>query len=507
MKKLKQIGSLVLALMLAVALSCPAFAAGNYTITIANAAAGHIYEAYQIFTGDLSEGTLSNIEWGNGINDAGKATLGDAAEKAKTIGTSEQAAAFAKEVAQYLVNPVPSAEANGQYTISGLNAGYYLVKDKDNTLSDQDDFYTAYIMEVVKNVDVTPKGDKPSLDKQIKHNDTNTWGVVGDNQIGDTVEFRTITTVPNTEGYTTYSYVIYDTMSAGLTSNVKSAADVEIKVNDTGDALPADYYSITANGNSFELTVDVIKAVADGKMTAGDSLYTYYSGVLNKDALIYDNGNQNNTAHLEYSNNPNDTSEKGKTPEKKVYDWTFKMGINKVDGEGNALTEAKFVLSKSGSLKIADMACDENGVPTVNDNLIALIDNADGTYTVAPADYDGATTYVITAGSVVIKGLDDSTDYYLYETKAPNGYNLLKDAVKFNITAAYSEDGSAMADGQPTVTVGTSAASTTLSTNVVNNAGSQLPTTGGMGTTVLYVVGGALVVCAGVALVAKKRMQ
>lgn len=71
------------------------------------------------------------------------------------------------------------------------------------------------------------------MDKQIKHNETSNWGVVGDNQIGDTVEFRTITTVPDTEGYTTYNYVIHDTMSIGLTSNVKAVADVTVKVNDS----------------------------------------------------------------------------------------------------------------------------------------------------------------------------------------------------------------------------------------------------------------------------------
>ena len=240
-------------------------------------------------------------------------------------------------------------------------------------------------------------------------------------------------------------------------------------------------------------------------MTAGDKLYTYYSGVLNESAKIYNEGNQNNAAYLEYSNNPNDISDKGKTPEKKVYDWTFKMGINKVDEKGGALTGAKFVLSKNGTLKVADMKCNDDGVPSTTTNLIGLV-KVDGGYRIATSkDNPSTIIYVIETGNVTIKGLDDATDYYLYETKAPDGYNLLSKTVEFKISAEYNVAG----DTYTTVTVSVDGgnANQTLSTNVINKSGSTLPTTGGMGTTVLYVVGGALVVCAGVALVAKKRMQ
>ena len=518
MKALKKSLALLLALMLTLALGTTAFAEGEtYTITINNESAGHTYEAYQIFAGDLSTKTvgeetqkvLSNIVWGDGITEAGKTALGDAAEKAKTITTSEQAAAFAKEVAPYLTNPTTSgAQADNKYTISGLAAGYYLVKDKNNTLDTKDDFYTAYIMQVVGNVTAQPKGDKPELKKEIKHNEKGTWEVVGDNQIGDTVEFRTVTTIPDTTGYTEYDYIIHDTMSAGLTSNVKSAADVKILVNDKGDALSTDYYTVTANDNSFDLKIDVLKAIAEGKMQSKDSLYTYYSGVLNEDAKVYDEGSQDNEAYLEYSNNPNDTKGKGQTEKSKVYDWTFKMSVNKVDEAEKPLTGAKFVLSKNGTLNVADMKCDENGVPTVTGNLIGLVKVEDGVYRIA-TDKDAANTivYAMEAGNPVIKGLDDNTDYYLYETKAPTGYNLLDGPVQFKITADYTTDGSALLEGYPTVKVGTSEASTNLSTNVINKEGSVLPSTGGMGTTLFYILGGLLVVGAGVVLITRKRMS
>lgn len=510
MNKLRKLTCLLLALMMVFAMTATASAADAYTITITNEKTGHTYEAYQVFAGDLAEKNgdkiLSNIVWGSGVTEAGKTALGNAADKAASLKTEAEAKAFAKEVAPYLQTPTVSTEGTGNYTISGLSAGYYLVKDKDNTLSNQDDFYTAYIMQVVGNVNAAPKGDKPTLDKQIKHNDDGSWDVVGDNQIGDTVEFRTISTVPDTAGYETYTYWICDTMSAGLTSNVKSAADVTIKVNDNGDkVLDANYYTVNANGNTFTIDVDILKAVKDGVLTNNDKLYAYYTGVLNENAKVYDDGKQDNAAHLEYSNNPNGDG-KGKSPDKKVYDWTFKMGINKVDKGGNALTGAKFVLSKSGTIKVTDLACDDNGVPTVTTGLIGLVKTVDGAYRIALAG-DTDIVYAIEAGNPVIKGLDDSVNYYLYETKSPAGYNLLSEPVSFRIAAEYKTDGSALSAGNPTVTIGNGEPSTTLSTDVVNKSGSTLPETGGMGTTLFYVLGGVLVLAAVVLLVTKKRMR
>ena len=511
MKTMKKLASLLLALVMALALAVPAFAAGEtYSITIANAAENHVYEAYQIFAGDLSTNAddkkvLSNIIWGSGVSDAGKTALGDAAAKAEGIKTEADAKDFAQKIAHYLTNPTTSAaQTDGKYVISGLAAGYYLVKDKDNSLANKDDFYTAYIMRVVDNVEAAPKGDKPTLNKKIKHNDGETWGVVGDNQIGDTVEFRTISTVPDTSNYTSYTYIIRDTMSNGLTSNVKSAADVTIKVKDT-DVLSTDYYTVSASGNTFTVTIDIIKAVADGKMAKSDELYTYYTGVLNSNAEVK-SANNTNEAKLEYSNNPNNSEDKATTPPSKVYDWTFKMKINKVDENNKALTGAKFVLSKSGNLNVADLECGEDGVPTVTTDLIGLVKIQDG-YRIATAnDTAENITYVIEAGAVTIKGLDDATDYYLYETKAPVGYNQLKVPVKFTITAAYNADGSQLASDSPTVSINDGAASTNLSTNIKNKAGSTLPSTGGIGTTIFYVVGSVLVIGAAVVLITRKRM-
>ena len=503
MKYMKKLMALLAALTLALAMAVPAFAettTTTYTITINNGTG--TYAAYQIFKGDLHEGTLSNIQWGDNVTSAGQTALGNAADKAKELTNTEKAKAFAVEVAPYLGGTARTVKVdnNGTGTITDLAAGYYLIK---NTAVETGEVFTDYILRVVENVSVTPKSDKPTLDKQIKHNETGEWGVVGDNQIGDTVEFRTITTVPNVSGYSKYEYVIHDEMSAGLTSNVKTKDDVTIKVNDATD-LDKKYYTVTVVGtNKFTVTIDVLQAIQDGEMSAGNELYTYYTGILNENAAVYDVGKQDNKAYLEYSNNPHDESSKTQTPEKVVYDWTFKMEVNKVDGADNKdLAGAKFVLSKTNGLNLGTI--DDDGTPSITNDLIKLIDNGNGSYTVAPAGYAGNVVNVMTAGKITIKGLDDAAEYYLYETKAPAGYNRLTDAVKFEITATYNDAG----DHYENVTAKVNdVAQPGVSVKVENNKGASLPSTGGIGTTLFYVIGGGLMAVAAVLLVEKKRMN
>lgn len=499
MKKVKRMLALLAAFALVLAMAVPAFADEvKYKITIKNSVG--TYEAYQIFKGDLAGNVLSNIEWGTGVTAEGKAAFGTmtAAEVAKTLGNETAAKAFATEISKYL----GTAAGKGTDEITGLSAGYYLIK---NESVNPNEAYTDFILQVVKNVDITPKGQKPTLDKQIKHNESGQWGDVGDNQIGDTVEFRTITTVPNTTGYTKYDYTIYDEMSTGLTSNVKDASGITIKINN-GVELESRYYTVTVDSvdaNKFSVKVDILKAITDGKIEAGNSLYTYYSGVLNKDAKVYDEGKQQNTAYLQYSNNPHDDTSKSETPKVTVYDWTFKMNVQKIDGadKEKELKDAKFVLSKFGTVDLGTIS--EDGTPAETGNLIKLVYDSANTYRVATAS-DKNTTYVMTAGNITIKGLDDAEDYYLYETKAPAGYNRLTEPVKFKINATYTS-----ADSRPDVLtkVGDEAAVTGLKVSVENNAGTTLPSTGGMGTTVFYVVGGGLMAVAVVLLVTKKRME
>ena len=127
------------------------------------------------------------------------------------------------------------------------------------------------------------------------------------------------------------------------------------------------YYTVTVdekNANKFTVTVDVLKAIQDNKMYTGNKLYTYYTGILNENAKVYKDGKQENKAYLEYSNNPHNNTTTNKTPEKVVYDWTFKMEINKIDGESNApLSDAKFVLSKNKSCSLGTIG--DDGTPSI----------------------------------------------------------------------------------------------------------------------------------------------
>ena len=538
-KAMKKLMAALLAVAMVCAMAIPAFAAGGTTaaaatgtntLTIHGTTEGHTYEAYQVFKGTLnSSDVLSDIQWGDGVDGdgilkdtglpsslSGLSSAATLAAKLEGLGDgSDDVNTFAKVVSKYIKGTAKhiSSASGKTYTISNLPDGYYFIKDATDNMPDGAT-YSRYMLNIVKSMEINAKDTSVTLDKQIYHNDTESWGVVGDNQIGDTVEFRTITTVPDTTGYTDYTYEIHDTMSTELTSNVKDASDITIKVGDalTSPVLASTYYTVTASGNTFTVSVKIIDAVNAGVLHANDKLYTYYTGVLNETAKVYPNGPQDNEAHLVYSNNPT-AGGTGKTPEKKVYDWTFKVDVTKVDGTDHNKTLKGAVFALTGTSGVT-LNPDANGDLTDADKskLIKLIANADGSYTVAPKDYTGTVTYTMTTpdnGQISIKGLDDNAEYYLHETKAPDGYNTLTEPVKFKVNKldnnAYGNDGLTIS-ATPTVKFNDTD-STSLAFNVKNNRGTTLPGTGGIGTTIFYVVGGGLMVAAGVLLITKKRME
>ena len=528
MNKTNKLLSLLLVLTIVFSLSVTVLAADTtYTITVdgSGTVADHTFEAYQIFKGDLhapatGEGgntskILSNIVWGTGVNTAAAdfttAFPVSAAETAELLTTVAQAQDFAKKIAPFLSGThtdCSTKDGSGNYQISGLPAGYYLVKDKDNSLTDQNDFYTAYLMKVVADVTASPKGSKPTLKKELRDKKDAQWDPLQAGfQIGDQIEFRLIASVPDIGyGYNAYSYTITDTMSSGLTSNVKAETDVTIKVNDNVD-LSNTYYTVTATGNTFNVTVDIKAAMDAGEIAATNALYVYYTAELNDTTKYFQTGWETNKAFLTYPNNPNSEST-GKTPEAEVKVVTFPTSISKIDGKTNApLTGAKFVLSTDPSLKIADLNLNENFEPQTTDKLIALHStNATAPYLVASPEMIAAKdhiTYVIEAGDTTIAGLGEKS-YYLYEIKAPSGYNLLPEATKFTLHLRAADISTAQ--GMPYLTLGESTVEHPLALTIANNAGATLPETGGIGTTLFYVIGALLVVGAGVLLVTKKRM-
>ncbi|MGM9579318.1 MAG: isopeptide-forming domain-containing fimbrial protein [Evtepia sp.] len=485
MKYFKKIASLVLALALALVLAVPAMAANTYSITINNSATGHTYEAYQIFTGDLATNeagnkVLSNIVWGSGISEAGKTALGDAATKAETLKTEADAKAFAKEVAPYLTTAAGSANTvtDGKYVISGLAAGYYLVKDKDGSVTGEGDAYTEYIIKVVGNVTADPKSDVPEVEKKVKDTNDSTgetsgWQDSADYDIGDSVPFQlTATLADNVSAYTTYKIVFHDTLSAGLTYN----NDAKVTFNGTD---VTSYFTITETNGTLTITCDNVKAFS---ATNSSVITVEYTATLDDDAVLGSVGNPNEV-YLEYSNNPNKSeagnNETGNTPKDVVVVFSYKVIVNKVDSDNEPLTGAEFTLEKYNK-------------ETDKWETITVVKNDEGT-------------------TFTFSGLDDG-NYRLTETKTPAGYNTI-DPIEFTVTAGHDvlSDNPALTSLSGNVTTGeiTFTSDTTegsLTTNVVNQSGATLPETGGIGTTIFYVLGAVLVVGAGVVLVTKKRM-
>ena len=513
MKHIKKLASLLLALVMALSLAVTAFAdeSTTYSITINNSTAGHTYEAYQIFTGDLATNeagnkVLSNIVWGSGVSEAGQTALGDAAAKAETLKTEADAKAFAKAVAPYLTTAAGSANTvtDGKYVISGLAAGYYLVKDQDGSLTGDNDSYTEYIIQVVGNVTATPKSDVPEVQKKVKdiNDSTDTtktdWQDSADYDIGDSIPFQLKATLAdNVSSYTTYKVVFHDTLSKGLTYN----NDAKVHI----DGTETNGFTVTATVNADGITTltvscDDVKALGAGNSSV---ITVEYTAKLNENAVLGSAGNPNEV-YLEYSNNPNKSeegnNETGETPKDVVIVFTYKTIINKVDSENKPLTGAAFKLEK----------------------LIKGKDGAAGTWTtVKEFTVDETTT------SFTFSGLDDG-QYKLTETKTPAGYNTI-DPIYFVIEATHDatadtpaltvlkayltdENGNKkteVKDGE-TVNIDLGTVDLTagsITTTVVNKSGSELPSTGGIGTTIFYVLGGVLVLAAVVLLVTNKRMS
>ena len=544
MRKVKKLLGLLLAAVMVLAMGVPTFAAsGSYTLTISGASDGHTYEAYQIFAGDLSENeqTLSNVKWGDGVN--GEALLAalkgteeeptayqtcmTAADVAKVLesyeNNSSEMKAFADIAGQHLTKTTSGTasaynEDSKSYTISGLAAGYYLVKDKDDSVPGTD-AYTDFILKVVQNTTVTPKSDVPTVEKKVqeddKHNQDDGYGNgyndVADWNIGDAVPFKLIGTLPtNFADYDTYQYIFHDTLSDGLDLN-KGSIKVYYASDKAGTdktEISSEKYTVNVPGTegtdqcSFEVAFADLTSVEG--VTANKYIIVEYTATLNKDAEIGLPGNPNKV-YLEFSNNPNSGGEgdTGKTPEDKVIVFTYELDVTKVDGADadTKLEDAEFKLY------------DENGKYVIVDadgKVIGWADNEAG----------GSTLKSDENGLFKVIGLDDGT-YWLKETKAPDGYNLITDPIKIEIkaTTVNDQDWTAMegpADAltalEIKVTVGSTTTSGTgdtesgiVATDIKNNKGATLPETGGMGTTIFYVLGAILVLGAGGLLIARRR--
>lgn len=467
-------------------------AENNYDITVPTTDT-HTYSVYQVFTGDLSNGTLSNIKAGqnfNKNNTASKSAADAAAEIAQgTYANNTEKLAAITPYVDLTGTAFGEVSAN---TALSAPAGYYLLKDKDAVTGD--DAATLFIVQVNGPVTVNRKANKPTFEKKVKDvndstGDKSDWQDSADYDVNDEVPFQLTATLPTNEAdfaaYKTYKLVFHDQQSAGLTFNKDS---VVVKYGD--QTLGTDSYTLetpATDNDTFDITITDAKTVKDADGSAitvatGGKFTVEYTSTLNENAVIGAAGNPNE-ASLEFSNNPNVGGEgnTGKTPTDKVIVFTYQLDINKTFNGGtpddNDLPE--FTLYKF------DSATNDY---TTNVGKVGITKTADGKYTAS------------------FKRVDDGK-YKLVETKTPAGFNTA-DPTLFDITAEHDVE-----SDNPQLTVlkiNTTAGNTTAGTvvaDVVNQRGSNLPSTGGMGTVLLYVAGIAVFVLAGATLVMALRRR
>lgn len=506
MKQLKKALALMLALTVVFAYSAVgAFAADGYTVTInqnTQDKGTHTYGAYQIFAGDLdaTSGKLSNIVWGSGITDAGKTALGDAETYAKAL-TDANAAAKAEELAKYLASP----EKTGSDKIEGLVGGYYLIQDTAAPTGNKPSAKTKFILKVVKNTTANVKSSVPSVDKEIAET---TPTKVSDYDIGDDIPYTITGTLPEGfDGYKTYkTFTFTDTMSAGLTPPKASEVTVKIGNDDITSLFDVD---VTGQVLTVSLKDGVdLKTAKHGSgdgtaFAGGDEIVVSYSAKLNDSAVIGGTGNAN-TVTLTFSNNPNSggDGETGTTPEDKTVVFTYTIKALKVKATDDAAisADAYNALSAEEKANYVKVGDEYQKVEPLTGAEFTL-------YKDSKTDANKVAT--LTTGSTFeFKGVD-AGKYILSETKTPSGYNTIAD-ITINVTATY--DNSTKPATLTSLTCTPSDFIATASTGVVegkilNQQGSELPETGGIGTTIFYILGAILVLGAGVLLITRRRMQ
>lgn len=537
---MKKVIKKLLAALLAVAMVCamaiPAFAY-NPGETKEDLNTKHEYAAFQIFTGDvkgnnIDDFKISNAKWGESITNpteflaqlTADLTIGG---KFKTDFTPQEAVAvisqwgdsddnsiaFARCVCNYLYsNGDPKPVIQGLHTggIQVPKPGYYLIVD--TSPFDEDDYYHAYnsfLLKVTKAdyvFNINYKVVKPTVEKEVHDNDNNDissagnndgWGSSADHAINEKFQFRLIAKLPASENngraydyYKEYAVRFNDTLSDGITFD--KLDKVEIANVDGGNPQVIDAANYTRNPNvsqSFKLSIDDVKTCARAAnldLNKGATITVTYTAHLNEKAYVNAAGGgtgNKNSVYLEYSNNPRISTSLDHTPESEVRVYTYQLNNTKYrddDTPGNELAGAGFRLY--------------SGKDCTKEQEIKLKKNTtDGTY--SPYFGTDAGDEMISGqdGQFNVKGLDAGT-YYLRETKTPDDYSACDDT-KIVISATHDVNNVSLSGN--------------LSNKIINKkaGGITLPSTGGIGTTIFYVVGGGLMVAAIVLLVTKKRME
>lgn len=482
MRKPNKLVALIFAILASVAMLLPtsAYAVSGTnenttgSITINDAEPGHTYNAYQVLvleSFDTDKGAYSykaNNAWKTWLEDQTKYVSIDGQGYVTWVKDAD-AAAFAKaalahakdaNIAATATRTAPAAAEGQRYStvnFANLNLGYYLVDTTVGTLCSLNTTNPNAVME--------EKNDLPEIKKEVKEDSTGDWGEENTVEIGDTVEF--MTTITAKKG--AQSYELHDVMSEGLTLNANS-----IKVQVGGSDLAAENYTIKTTGLTDECDFEIEFAQSYLDTIAADTeIVVTYTAVVNEDVEVFDVPNTNKT-QLKFGDDHRDETTWDET---KTY--TFKVDVVKTDDEKKVLDGAEFKLydAKTGGTEIK------------------LVKESDGIYRFAKEGETGVVESITTVnGQLEIKGFDSDT-YWLEETKAPDGYNKLPERVEIAVKNANLE--ASVSNG----------VYQSGGVHVVNKTGSLLPTTGGIGTTIFYALGGALVLGVIAVFLARKRAK
>ena len=472
-KTFKKLFAVLLAAALVLAMAVPAFAVTNTgtngSITIDNAVSGETYTIYRMFTLDSYDAASKTYSytvesaWENFFKTGVGKDYITLTNGHPTWTEGADAAAFAKAALAWaktnnIGHTDQTSATSTNVTFSNLKLGYYLV---DSSLGALCSLNTTN-----PNAKIEEKNGQPTIDKKVKNGDT--WDTTNDAKIGDTVEFKVEVKVEAGAK----NYVVTDTMDAGLSFSSGSIQVDGVALNDTIATLTLKQKE---GDPTFTLTF-ADSYVAD---KIGETIVVTYAATLNANAVVAGN---KNSATLHYSNQH--------TVNKETTTYTHEFDLVKVDGTANE--DGTHTLLNGAKFKLYETK--------TSDTALRFVKNTDGSYRVALNTENGenVTDTIVVNGKVHISGLDKTT-YWLEETKAPDGYNKLTERKPVNLTS-----------GSNNTTL--EAAATTWSeadhgVAVENNAGTVLPSTGGMGTTLFYVIGGGLMVAAVVLLVTKKRME
>lgn len=533
-KAIKKLLAALLAVAMVCAMAIPAFAENSE----GDVDSHHTYSAFQIFKGDvegnnIKDFKISNAKWGESITNpteflaqlTADSTIGG---EFKTNFTPQEAVAvisqwhdsddysiaFARFVCHYLysndANPTYVVRAGSNaLTIPEAKAGYYLFVDTtDFSKDDSYHSYNSFLLMVTKgnwNVPITPKAEKPTVEKKVYDNPDGTstggFGSSADHAINEKFQFQLTATLPDSTNraydyYDKYSVIFHDTLSDGITYDKDDELDsVVIKSNgNTYNITDSSKYTIDTTDlesqNSFVVNIDVKACAKDAgfDLNDGATITVTYTAHLNDKAYVNTAGGSTsniNKVYLTYSNNPKDESSIGKTPESTpVYVYTYQLNNTKhaEKEDGTPLPGAVFQL-------YSDKDCTQEVKLYKVGNIYFPIKDA--------TDKEKDAVQMISGqdGQFNVKGLDAGT-YYLKEITPPDGYSACKE-IPVTIKADHSRNDQVNLEGS------------NLTNDIVNikAGGITLPSTGGIGTTLFYVVGGGLMVAAIVLLVTKKRME